>query len=229
MVINLIIIQFSTAQEQTVIQPDIDQTGRFYVYIGPEKNEDNFIYTIPSLWMNGDLISENKVFDSEGSKSGLCIQFGAELDDSPKWCGVAWSFAPSGEAENWGDNPYIPVLDLSGSLKLVVRAKGLEGNEVLKFKLGIINQDDHDYGDSLSKPIESKWTQLKTDWKDIEIEIPDDADMSRIYTPFVWVSEAIQPADDNSISFLIGDIYYVFPPNRIPTPDTSIKDFELYE
>jgi hypothetical protein len=138
------------------------------------------------------------------------LKYTAHLDRSPGWCGVAWSKAPNGDRkEYFGETNSIPVFDLRGARKLVVHLRGQKGGESVQIKVGILG--DKPYGDSLPSPIESNWFRITTEWQQFEIEIAQDADLSRVFTPLCWVANDVhQPPGMGTRTFYIDDCYFEF-------------------
>ncbi len=195
-------------KKQAIITPD-KENGKVYVYTGPAEGKPEGI-CVPSLYMEAQCIDKDKPEVRQQSPSGCCLKYTVHLDKDPGWCGVVWSKAPSGDnPTNWAGTPTIPAYNLKGAKKLIVHLKGQRGGESLQIKLGVLG--DKPYGDSLPSPVESKWFKLTTEWRQFEIEIPDDTDLSRVFTPMSWVANNVhQPVGMNTIIFYIDDCYFEF-------------------
>jgi hypothetical protein len=148
---------------------------------------------VPSGWMGGfDALTmdpESKVSPHSGE---TCLEV---LYDAPgMWVGVAWQHP----ANDWGELP--GGFDLTGAKKLTFWARGKEGGEKIDFGVGILGSDK-EYHDTAKA--ELKGVKLKKEWKRYTIDL-DDADLTRIKTPFVWTLAG----RGRSLTFYLDDIHF---------------------
>ena len=110
------------------------------------------------------------------------------------WAGVYWQY-PDG---NWGEQPGRKII---GAKKLVFWARGQDGDELVTFKVGGINQKK--YQDSLDKSLGP--IKLGRDWQNHEIDLGGD-DTSSVIGAFAWVASA--PGNPQVITFYLEAICF---------------------
>jgi hypothetical protein len=92
------------------------------------------------------------------------------------WAGVIWQDPPG----DWGDRA--GGWNLQGAKRIVWKARGAKGGEVVTFIFGLINPDKP-YPDSTRRKLEN--VTLKGEWETYAIDVSAD-DLSRIKVGFGW-------------------------------------------
>ena len=96
------------------------------------------------------------------------------------WAGVYWQHP----ADNWGEKPGATV---RGATKLVFRAIGQRGGEIVEFKSGGISDRKYKYKDSYE--VSTGRIALTREWKTYEIRLPNLTNRTAtILGAFAWVS-----------------------------------------
>jgi len=193
------------------------QVKRFDVYTDKTSPSNHFA---PSGWM-GD--TSDLGFDDQNMESpfsgATCIKitYSAKRTSGKGWAGIYWQKPPN----NWGNRK--GGVDLTGFNKLIFRARGAKGGEVLsKVKIGGIGIGTNvAYPDSAEK--ETGPIQLTSDWKEYSINLAG-LDLSYISGGLAVVFTADQNADGAAV--YLDDIYYTFDPNL--TPESKTAEFPFY-
>jgi hypothetical protein len=148
----------------------------FYIYREFRSRENHFA---PSGWMGdyGDIRFDDhwRPTGSGGAKTVIRIDYTAQSRQQVGWAGIYWQQP----ANNWGSRP--GGLNLNGARKLVFKARGDKGGEMVEeFKVGGIAGDYADSGSAGIGPI-----VLAKDWKEYQISL-DGQELSSIAGGFCW-------------------------------------------
>ncbi len=190
---------------------------RFEIYTDKTSPSNHYA---PSGWMGdyGDLGLDDQ--SMEGPFSGAtCIKitYSAKRTQGKGWAGIYWQSPPN----NWGNRK--GGFDLTGFNKLVFRAKGAKGGEIItKVKVGGIGIGaEVAYPDSSEK--ETGPIQLTSEWQEYSVNLAG-LDLSYISGGFC----IILTADHNPQGAVIylDDIYFTFDPNL--EPESKKVEFPFY-
>jgi len=168
----------------------------FYVYHGFHSRDNHFA---PSGWMGdyGDVRLDDhwKAPGSPDAKTVIKISYTAQAKQNNGWAGIYWQ----NPANNWGSRP--GGFNLNGAKKLVFKARGESGNELVEeFKVGGITGDYADSGSASSGPI-----ALTKDWKEYAINL-DGQELSSITGGFCWTVS--REGNPNGATFYLDDIRF---------------------
>lgn len=192
---------------------------RFEVYTDKVSPSNHYA---PSGWMGdvGDLALNDEAMDNPAS-GATCIKiaYSAKKTGGQGWAGVYWQNPPN----NWGNRK--GGYDLTGFNKLVFKARGKTGSEVLsKVKIGGIGIGiDVAYPDSLEQA--SDPLQLSTAWQEFSINLAG-KDLSYINGGFSVIFSSDHNPDGAEI--YLDDIMYMFDPELEPQSDSAAFPFFVY-
>jgi hypothetical protein len=183
------------------------QPKMFYIYMDKNAPVNHFI---PSGWMGdyGDLkFNDQATEDTASGPTAIRITYTAKRSQGQGWAGIYWQSSPN----NWGTRQ--SGYDLTGFNKLVFKAKGKEGGEVItKAKVGGIIRDSqgkpHPYPDSLDT--EYGPIKLTDQWQEYYINLVD-KDLSYVNGGFCIVFDANQAGGEQTI--YLDEIYFTYDPN----------------
>jgi len=148
---------------------------------------------VPSGWMGAATAIKMDEGCTERPFAGAtCIR--CDYTAPGEWGGVVWQ-SPE---KDWGDQP--GGRNLTGAKRLVFRARGAKGDEVVGFLFGIIGKDKPFY-DTAQGKLEN--VRLGTDWTEYAIDLTG-KDLSRIKTGFGWTVAG----RGSPITFYLDDIRY---------------------
>lgn len=179
---------------------------RFDVYTDKGATGNHFI---PSGWMGdyGDLKFSDQ--DNESPASGstaIKIDYSAKKTQGQGWTGIYWQSSQN----NWGTKD--TGVDLTGFNKLVFKAKGKNGGEVLSLKIGGITKTPG--GENLAFPdsatVEYGPVRLTKDWQEYSINLVG-KDMHYINGGLCVIFNADQAGGAEQTVYL-DDIYYANDP-----------------
>ncbi len=176
----------------------------FYIYADKNAPDNHFI---PSGWMGdyGDLGFNDQATDEVASGStALKISYSGKKSQGHGWTGIYWQSA----ANNWGSRQ--TGYDLTGFNKLVFKAKGAEGGEVItKVKVGGITTNAIGemlpFADSLDKsygPI-----KLTNEWEEYTVNLTGE-DLSYVNGGFCLIFESAQAKKDQVV--YLDDMYFAY-------------------
>ncbi|MDP2922345.1 MAG: hypothetical protein Q8O30_01310 [Candidatus Omnitrophota bacterium] len=162
---------------------------------------------IPSGWMGdyGDLSINDQYTESPASgATSIRIDYSAKKSQGQGWAGIYWQSAQN----NWGDKN--TGFDLSGFNKLVFKAKGKNGGEVITIaKIGGITKKQT--GEAVAFPdsvtVESGPIKLTKDWQEYSINLTE-KDLHYINGGLCLVFDANQAGAEQTI--FLDDIRYVY-------------------
>jgi hypothetical protein len=146
-----------------------------------------------------EYVKFNGAYDKDPNTAPTCIQISYTF--GPKgWAGIYWQNKP----DNWGD---LPGNDYSkkGFKKIVFFAKGQNGDEVVEFKAGGINDTKKPYHDSFEETLGR--VTLSKDWKKYTIDVSS-ANLSSVIGGFCWVASRDFNSSHKTIIFQIDNIYF---------------------
>ena len=180
------------------VTPTIGVTHSFPFYIYREFHSRDNHYA-PSGWMGdyGDIRFDDhwQPKDSKDAKTVIRITYSAQAKQNNGWTGIYWQ----NPANNWGSRP--GGYNLNGAKKIVFKAKGEKGGEIVEeFKVGGISGDYADSGSSSIGPI----TLGKT-WKEYEISL-EGQELSSITGGFCWT--ITRDSNPDGATFYLDDIRY---------------------
>jgi hypothetical protein len=184
------------AQDGAQVAPIATRSLPFYVYREFRSRDNHFI---PSGWMGdyGDVRFDDHWLPN-GAKTGktvIRISYSAEAKQGAGWAGMYWQ----NPANNWGNRP--GGFNLNGARKLVFKARGEKGGEVVEeFKVGGIAGDYADSGTAASGPI-----TLAKEWKEFTIDL-DGQELSSITGGFCWTVN--RDHNPEGAVFYLDDIRY---------------------
>ncbi|MCM8831831.1 MAG: hypothetical protein NC918_06545, partial [Candidatus Omnitrophica bacterium] len=181
---------------------------RFDIYTEKNSPTNHFI---PSGWMGdyGDLKFNDQASGAANGLTCIKITYTAKRSQGNGWAGIYWLSSQN----NWGtkDTGY----DLTGFNKLVFKAKGQNGGEIISSvkiggiirnasgeKLPFADSDEVEYG----KPI-----RLTKDWQEYYINLVD-KDLHYINGGFCITFNAEQ-ANNKEQTIYLDDIYFTYDPN----------------
>ncbi|HYH65097.1 MAG TPA: glycoside hydrolase family 2 TIM barrel-domain containing protein [Urbifossiella sp.] len=104
-----------------------------------------------------------------------CIRVDYAAPDG--WAGVAWQHP----ADDWGDKPC--GWDLTGAKRLSVWMRGETGDETVTIEFGILGREKR-FPDTAK--VSRADVRLSTEWREYTLDVPANADMTRIKTGFVF-------------------------------------------
>ena len=190
---------------------------KFDVYTDKNSPSNHFA---PSGWMGdvGDLsLNDENMQEPFSGATCIKISYSAQRSQGKGWAGIYWQSPPN----NWGNRK--GGFDLTGYNKLVLRARGEEGGEVLsKVKLGGIGiGTEVAYPDSSEK--ETGPIQLTDEWQEYSINLAGH-DLSYISGGLAVIFVADQNTDGATVYF--DDIYFTFDPEL--KPDNKEVGFPFY-
>ena len=179
---------------------------RFDVYTDKNAATNHFI---PSGWMGdyGDLKFNDQFYKAASGSTAISITYTAKRSQGQGWAGIYWQSS----ANNWGTKN--TGYDLTGFNKLVFKARGKNGGEVVnKFKVGGIIRNPQGkkfpYPDSLE--VEYGPVRLTKEWEEYSINLAG-KDLSYVNGGFCVVFNADQVEGEQTI--YLDDIYYTYDPN----------------
>jgi len=171
---------------------------KFYVY--KDKPSPLNHYVASGYMPDGKCVDINDAWVDNCQDSRSCIQVKFDRNCSSNdtgWAGAYWLDPPN----NWGDTK--GGYDLTGAHKLVFGARGENGGEVVKFKIGGVGVG-HRYFDSDTAATDT--VTLTKDWQEYSIDLTG-KDLSRIIGGFAWVITASE--NRSNVTFYVRDIYYI--------------------
>lgn len=185
--------------ESTMRKKLTDQYKSFIVKYCIENN-----HFIPSGWM-GDTTSI-KLFECDRSKpykGEMSAQLSCSLPSRvPGWSGIYWLANDSWNGP--GINLYEKLKVKKGtSIILTFWARGVEGGEVVKFKVGGVDTGN----DSVIPAKETTWIRLDTIWTLYMIDLSE-KDLSNVVGGFCWVTERAKNPGRKTIKIFLDDIKY---------------------
>jgi hypothetical protein len=178
----------------------------FTIYSDKEAPGNHYI---PSGWMGdyGDLkLNDQATEEVAGGSTSIRVTYTAKKTQGQGWAGIYWQSS----ANNWGTRQ--SGYDLTGFNKLVFKAKGKNGGEVLtQVKVGGIIRDSQGenfpYPDSLE--VEYGPIKLANEWEEYSINLAG-KDLSYVNGGFCVIFNADQ-ADGEQIVYF-DDIYFGYDP-----------------
>ncbi len=195
------------------------EAKKFDIYT--DKSSPNNHYA-PSGWMGdtGDLGLDDQNMENPFS-GATCIKivYSAKKSQNQGWAGIYWQSPPN----NWGNRK--GGFDLTGFNKLVFKARGAKGGEVItRVKVGGIGIGrDVPYPDSGEK--ETGPIQLTNEWKEYSVNLVG-VDLSYISGGFGLIFNADQ--NPQGATVYIDDIYFTFDPDLQPESKTANFPFYVY-
>jgi len=115
-----------------------------------------------------------------------------------RWGGIYWQNKP----DNWGDKPGNNYSG-KGFSKVTFWVRGENGNEVVEFRLGDIDNPSKKYRDSFGGTLGR--VRLSDEWEQYQIDLTN-ADLSSVIGGFCWVASADYNTN-KEITFYIDDIF----------------------
>jgi hypothetical protein len=129
----------------------------------------------PSGWMgNSGAVKLDEACTERPASGKTCVR--CDYTANGDWAGVIWQDPPG----DWGDRA--GGWNLQGAKRIVWKARGAKGGEVVTFIFGLINPDKP-YPDSTRRKLEN--VTLKGEWETYAIDVSAD-DLSRIKVGFGW-------------------------------------------
>ena len=185
----------------------------FYIYSDKSAAGNHFI---PSGWMGdyGDLkFNDQATEEAANGSTSIRITYTAKSAQGQNWAGIYWQSA----ANNWGSRQ--SGYDLSGFNKLVFKAKGKEGGEVItKLKVGGIIRDGqgniYPYPDTLD--VEYGPVKLTNEWQEYSINLAG-KDLSYVNGGFCIIFNADQAVEGGQTLYL-DEVYFTY--------DSELKEEE---
>ncbi len=179
----------------------------FDVYTDKGATSNHFI---PSGWMGdyGDLKFTDQDTQSPASGStDIKIEYSAKKSQGNGWTGIYWQSSQN----NWGTKD--TGVDLTGFNKLVFKAKGKNGGEVITLvKVGGITKTPS--GDAVAFPdstsVEYGPIKLTKDWQEYSVNLVD-KDLHYINGGLCIILNADQVGPDGETIYL-DDIHYTYDP-----------------
>ncbi|MBU1112680.1 MAG: hypothetical protein KKH93_02235 [Candidatus Omnitrophica bacterium] len=180
----------------------------FFVYTDKNSPLNNFI---PSGWMGdyGDLRMNDQATDEFVSgATSIKLTYTAKKTQGQGWAGIYWQSAQN----NWGAKD--TGVDLSKYNKLVLKAKGENGGEVItKMKVGGITKNVAT-GEAVAFPdsldVESGPIRLTKDWQEYYINLVDQ-DLSSVNGGFAVIFNVDHAAGEQAI--YLDEVYFTYDPN----------------
>jgi hypothetical protein len=197
-----------------------EEGKRFNIYTEKGAASNHFI---PSGWMGdtGDLklSDQNTQFPFSGT---TCIRviYTARRTNGQGWAGIYWQSSQN----NWGKRD--TGFDLTGFNKLVFKARGSNGGEIIdKVKVGGIIKDSN--GENVPFPdsadVEYGPIRLTKEWQEYSVNLTD-KDMHYLNGGFAVIFNADQAGGEQTI--YLDDIYFTFDP-ELKKEEVKIN-FPLY-
>lgn len=193
---------------------------KFDVYIDKGGVSNHFI---PSGWMGdyGDLkFSDQDTSSPASGSTAIKIDYTAKRSQGQGWAGIYWQSSQN----NWGTKD--TGVDLTGFNKLVFKAKGKNGGEVLSLKIGGITSTPG--GESVAYPdsatIDYGPIRLTKDWQEYSINLVG-KDLHYINGGLCTIFNADQ-AGENGETVYLDDIYYAYDPEL--TKEEAKLNFPFY-
>ena len=178
---------------------------KFYIYADKNSQLNHFI---PSGWMGdyGDLKFDDQSSQAASGTTSIKITYTAKRSQGQGWAGIYWQSSQN----NWGTKK--TGLDLTGFNKLVFKAKGQNGGEVITVaKVGGITNSPS--GEKLPFPdsstVEIGPIKLSKDWQEYYINLAE-KDLSYINGGFCIVFNADQTQGEQTV--YLDEIYYTYDP-----------------
>ena len=137
--------------------------------------------------------ADKTTFHSPPSSIKITYTFGPT-----RWGGIYWQNKP----DNWGDKPGNNYSG-KGFSKITFWARGEEGDEVVEFKAGGIDNQNKKYRDSFEETIGR--IPLSREWKLYQIDLSN-ADLGSVIGGFCWVAST-EYNSNNTIIFYLDDIF----------------------
>ena len=176
-------------------------TLKWYIYKDADSTENHGEWTNwmaerdPATMMTLSLVDSGRPYSGRGSSIRATVNF-----QSSSWGGIA----VASNADYWGETPSDIAYNLSGARRLVFRARGKRGGEMIQVKVAIAG--DKPYGDSSKTPAATNWIRLTSDWQRYELSL-DGYNLRRVITPFAFVTNRVHNERD-TIVFYLDDIYF---------------------
>jgi len=195
------------------------ESKKFDVYTDKVSSSNHYA---PSGWM-GDVndlsLDDESMSDPYAGATCIKISYSGKKSGNQGWAGVYWQNPPN----NWGNRK--GGFDLSGFNKLVFRARGETGKEVIsKVKIGGIGIGaDVAYPDSAEK--EDGPVKLTKDWKEYSINLSG-VDLSYINGGLSVIFQADQ--NPQGAVIYLDDVYYTFDASLQPESDKVAFPFYVY-
>lgn len=180
-----------------------DSAKKFYIYKDKDASENHFI---PSGWM-GDVndlkVNSQSTETAASGTTSIQITYSAKKSQGQGWAGVYWQSAQN----NWGSTN--TGYDLSDFNKLVFKAKGKNGNEVITtMKVGGITTDPTGkpvaFPDSAS--VEYGPIRVTKDWQEYSINL-EGKDLAYINGGLGIIFNADQAGEEQTV--YLDDVYFV--------------------
>ncbi|MCD6228393.1 MAG: hypothetical protein J7K17_02825 [Candidatus Omnitrophica bacterium] len=198
------------------------QENIFYIYQDKNSSSNHFI---PSGWMGdyGDLkFNDQSTEEVASGSTSIKITYTAKKSQGQGWAGIYWQSS----ANNWGFRQ--SGYDLTGFNKLVFKAKGKEGGEVItKVKVGGIVRDPQGnllpYPDTVDK--EYGPIKLTNQWQEFYINLVGE-DLSYVNGGFCIVFNADQTQKEQTI--YLDDIYFTYDATLKKEEVKTIFPFYVY-
>ncbi|RKY30427.1 MAG: hypothetical protein DRP74_07055 [Candidatus Omnitrophota bacterium] len=195
------------------------------VYVYSDKNAPGNKY-IASGWMGdtGDIrFNDQETTEVGEGTTAIKITYTAQKSHGNGWAGIYWQSAQN----NWGMRN--TGLDLTGFNKLVFKAKGKEGGEIItNAKAGGITTNSAT-GDPVEFPdtvdAESEPIRLTNDWQEYYINLVD-TDLSYVNGGFALIFNADQTGGEQTI--YLDDIRYTYDPDLRKEVNSISLPFYVY-
>ena len=193
------------------------------VHVYSDKNSPGNKY-IASGWMgdtNDIKFNDQETTESAEGATSIKITYTAKKSQGNGWAGIYWQSAQS----NWGSRE--TGFDLTGFNKLVFKAKGAQGGEVItKIKSGGITTNSAT-GDPVTFPdtvnVESGPIRLTNEWQEYYINLVNE-DLSYVNGGFSIIFNVDQAGGEQTI--YIDDIRYTYDPEL--TKETADLNLPFY-
>lgn len=177
-----------------------DNETRWYVYRDGQSGSNHGEWTNYMPKTGGEMIRLNLMDTANPASGDTCVQVAVNLK-RPWWCGIAVTC----KADYWGTSPWKAAYDLSGTTKLIFKARGQKGGETIQVKVAILGGKP--YGDSTPIPAASSWIKLTKAWQTYELDLTG-YNLKRLITPFCWVTNKAHNRGGEFV-FYLDDIYFV--------------------
>ena len=160
---------------------------------------------VPSGWMGDGAVEDGRYIrfsslagecDRPGDDDDVCIR----IDYTPGpvgWAGIHWQYPE----HNWGE---VPGTKLENASRIVFWAKGIAGDEIVRFKAGGISSPGKPYNDSFELSLGTR--RLATGWKEYQVDLPSGLDPSNVVAAFSWIAES--GPNPEGVSFLLDAMTY---------------------
>jgi hypothetical protein len=201
---------------------EVKQEKKFDVYTDKNAAGNHFI---PSGWMGdyGDLKFTDQAESGTPGNTAIKITYTAKKAQGQGWAGIYWQSSQN----NWGTKD--TGFDLSGLNKLVFKAKGEKGGEVLTLvKVGGITNnattgEKVPFADSTN--VESGPIRLTKDWQEYSVNLVD-KDLSYINGGLCIIFNADQAGGEQTV--YLNDIVYIYDANLKKEQATTNFPFYVY-